>query len=122
MAILSSKDEKTAAKLRKLNKDDLIWCILEYEKHNLGWPSVNAILADLKYKKDLENIDRRKELAKKAREKTMAYCELIAPYVGKPLSAIPTPVLNQAEKLLREAEAADEEWDRLSGIRRKENE
>ena len=118
----SSKDEKTAAKLRKLSKEDLIWCILEYEKHNLGWPSIDAILADLKYKKDIENIERCKKLGKEAHDKTMEYCDLIAPYTGKPLTEIPTPVWNQAVKLLREAEAADKEWDRLSGIRRKKNE
>ena len=62
----------TAAKLQKLSKADLIWCILEYEKHNLGWPSVDAILADLKYKKDIENIDRCEKLAKQSHEKRLA--------------------------------------------------
>ena len=118
MAILSPDEKTKAAKLRKLSKEDLIWCILEYEKHNLGWPSVDAILADLKYNKGIENIGRCEKLAKKAHDKRMEYCDLIAPYVGKPISEVPTPVLAQAEKLLREADAADKEWYRLSGIRR----
>lgn len=113
----SSKDEKTAAKLRKLSKSDLIWCILEYEKHNLGWPSVDAILADLKYKKDIENIDRCEKLAKQSHEKRIAYNNLLAPYEGRPISAVPQSILDQAVKLLREAEAADKEWFRLSGIK-----
>ena len=118
MAKSSSKDEKTAAKLRKLSKSDLIWCILEYEKHNLGWPSVDAILADLKYKKDIENIDRCEKLAKQSHEKRLAYNDLIAPYVGKPIADMPEQVFDKAVELLREAEAADKEWFRLSGIAR----
>ena len=106
------------AKLRKLSKEDLIWCILEYEKHNLGWPSVNAILADLKYKKSIEIIDRCKKLEKEASEKTMAYCELIEPYAGRPIEDIPKPVWDQAINLLKEATAADDEWFRLNGITR----
>lgn len=110
--------DNVTAKLRKLSKEDLIWCILEYEKHNLGWPSVDTILADLQYKKDKENIDRCKRLAKKAHDKTMEYCALIKPYEGKPLAEVPDGVYEQAAKLLREAEAADKEWFRLSGIKR----
>lgn len=107
----------TAAKLQKLSKTDLIWCILEYEKHNLGWPSVDAILADLKYKKDIENIDRCEKLAKQSHEKRLAYNDLIAPYVGKSITEGPKPVFDRAVELLREAEAADEEWYRRSGIK-----
>lgn len=107
----------TAAKLQKLSKTDLIWCILEYEKHNLGWPSVDSILADLKYKKDIENIDRCEKLAKQSHEKRLAYNDLIAPYVGKSITEVPKPVFDRAVELLREAEAADEEWYRRSGIK-----
>ena len=110
--------DNVTAKLRKLSKEDLIWCILEYEKHNLGWPSVDTILADLQYKKDKENIDRCQRLSKKAHDKTMEYCALIKPYEGKPLAEVPDGVYEQAAKLLREAEAADKEWFRLSGIKR----
>lgn len=115
---MAVNSDNVTAKLRKLSKEDLIWCILEYEKHNLGWPSVDTILADLQYKKDKENIDRRKRLAKKAHDKTMEYCALIKPYEGKPLAEVPDGVYEQAAKLLREAEAADKEWFRLSGIKR----
>ena len=73
MAKLSSKDEKTAAKLRKLSKDDLIWCILEMEKYNLGFPSISSILSDLEHKKTMDNIGRCEKLAKQAHEKRMAY-------------------------------------------------
>ena len=119
MAKLSSKDEKTAAKLRKLSKDDLIWCILEMEKHNLGFPYISSILSDLKHKKTLDNIECCKKLERKAYEKTMAYYDLLAPYDGQPISAVPQSILDQAVKLLREADAADKEWFRLSGIKEK---
>ena len=119
MAKLSSKDEKTAAKLRKLTKDDLIWCILEMEKHNLGFPSISSILSDLEHKKTMDNIDRCDKLAKQAHEKRMAYKDLIAPYVGKPIIEVPKQVFDRAVELLREAEAADKEWFRLSGIKEK---
>lgn len=44
--------------------------------------------------------------------------ELIKPYDGKLIAEIPQQVLDQAAELLREAEAADKEWFRLSGIKR----
>lgn len=114
---MAANIESTAAKLQKLSKADLIWCILEYEKHNLGWPSVDAILADLKYKKTKENIDRCEKLAKQSHEKRLACNDMIAPYVGKPITEVPKPVFDRAVELLREAEAADKEWYRLSGIK-----
>ena len=120
MAKSSFKSEKITAKLRKLSKDDLIWCILEMEKHNLGFPSISGILSDLEYKKTMDNITRCEKLAKQAHEKRMAYNDLIAPYVGKPIADTPEQVFDKAVELLREAEAADKEWFRLSGIARKE--
>lgn len=116
---MKTNSKNTTVKLRKLSKEDLIWCILEYEKHNLGRPSVDTILADLQYKKDKENIDRCKRLAKEAYDKTMEYYALVKPYEGKPLTEVPNGVYKQAAKLLREAEAADKEWFRLSGIKEK---
>lgn len=115
---MAVNSDNVTAKLRKLSKEDLIWCILEYEKHNLGWPSVDTILADLQYKKEEEKIDRCKKLSKKAHDKTMEYYALIKPYEGKPLAEVPDEVYEQAAKLLREAETADKEWFRLSGIKR----
>ena len=44
--------------------------------------------------------------------------DLIAPYVGKPIADMPEQVFDKAVELLREAEAADKEWFRLSGIAR----
>lgn len=113
----TSKSEKTMAKLRKLSKDELIWCILEMERHNLGRPSIDMILCDLAYKQELDDIDRCAKLAEQAHEKRMAYNALVEPYVGKPITAIPKQVFDRAVKLLQEAEAADKEWFRLSGIK-----
>ena len=118
MAKSSSKSEKVTAKLRKLSKDDLIWCILEMEKHSLGHPSISSILSDLEYNKTKGNINRCEKLAKQAHEKRMAYNDLITPYVGKSIADIPEQVFDRAVELLREAEAADKEWFRLSGIKR----
>ncbi len=118
MAKSSFKSEKITARLRKLSKDDLIWCILEMEKHNLGFPSISSALSDLEYKKTMDNINRCEKLAKQAHEKRMAYNNLIAPYVGKPITDMPKQVFDRAVELLREAEAADKEWFRLSGIAR----
>lgn len=64
MAKSSSKSENVTAKLRKLSKDDLIWCILEMEKHSLGHPSISSILSDLEYNKTKDNINRCEKLAK----------------------------------------------------------
>lgn len=118
MAKSSSKSEKVTAKLRKLSKDDLIWCILEMEKHSLGHPSISSILSDLEYNKTKDNINRCEKLAKQSHEKRLAYNDLIAPYVGKPIADIPEQVFDKAVELLQEAEAADKEWFRLNGIAR----
>ena len=115
MAKNSSK--QVASKLRKLSKEDLIWCILEMEKYTLGFPSISSILSDLEHKKNMDNINRCEKLAKQAHEKWMAYNDLITPYVGKPIIEVPKQVFDQAVELLREAEAADKEWFRLSGIK-----
>ena len=111
--------KETADRLRKLCKEDLIWVILEMEKHNLGYPSIPSILSDLEYKKTMDNIERCKKLERKAYEKTMAYYDLLVPYEGKSLSEIPQSIFDKATKLLQEAEAADKEWFRLSGIKEK---
>ena len=113
------KNDATLRKLRALTKDDLIWCILEMEKHTLGFPSIDRILSELKYKKDMDNIDRCEKLAKEAHEKRESYFSLLAPYDGTLISDIPKPILDRALKLLEEAQAADEEWLRLSGIKKK---
>ena len=116
---MAVNSDNVTAKLRKLSKEDMIWCILEFEKRSFGWPSLGAILADLKCKKDVDNIDRCKMLSKKAHDKTMEYYALIKPYEGKPLAEVPNGVYERALMLLREAEAADKEWFRLSGIKEK---
>lgn len=110
--------DNVTAKLRKLSKEELIWCILKFEELSLGWPSLNGILADLKFKKDMDNIKRCDALSKIALDKRMEYCELLKPYDGKLIAEIPQQVLDQAAELLREADAADKEWFRLSGIKR----
>ena len=115
---MANNSDNVTAKLRKLSKEELIWCILKFEKLSLGWPSLNAILADLKFKKDMDKIDRCDMLAKKAHDKRMEYCELLKPYDGKLIVEIPQQILDQAAELLREADAADKEWFRLSGIKR----
>ena len=66
---MATNSDNVTAKLRKLSKEDLIWCILEFEKLSLGWPSLDAILADLKFKKDIDNIDRCDALSKIAHDK-----------------------------------------------------
>lgn len=113
---MKDKNVTIEKKLRRLSKDDLIWCILEMEKHNFGFPSIFSILSDLEYKKTMGNIDCCEKLAKQAHEKRMAYNDLIAPYVGKPITDMPKQVFDKAVELLREAEAADKEWFRLSEI------
>lgn len=115
---MATNSDNVTAKLRKLSKEELIWCILKFEKLSLGWPSLDAILADLKFKKDIDNIDRCDALSKIAHDKRTEYCELIKPYGGKIIAEIPQQVLDQAAELLREADAADKEWFRLSGIKR----
>lgn len=79
---MATNSDNVTAKLRKLSKEELIWCILKFEKLSLGWPSLNAILADLKFKKDMDKIDRCDMLAKKAHDKRMEYCELLRENTG----------------------------------------
>ena len=41
---MAVNSDNVTAKLRKLSKGDLIWCILEFEKRSFGCPSLGDII------------------------------------------------------------------------------
>lgn len=48
-----------------------------------------------------------------------AYFDLLRPYEGKPIVAVPQAVLEQAQAELDKARAAGQEWNRRNGIKLK---
>lgn len=109
-----AKKSKTV-NLSKYSKEDLIW-IIEYFIKWHGDFYIERAISELKYKKDIDRIHEAEKYSKTANEKRIAYCDLLAPYDGKPLKDIPLAVLNKAEKLMKEAQAADKKYMKLMGI------
>lgn len=101
--------------LSKYSKEDLIWIINYFVKWN-GDFCIERAISELQYKKDIDRIHEAEKYSKTANEKRTAYCDLLAPYDGKPLKDIPLAVLNKAEKLMKEARAADKKYMKLMGI------
>lgn len=48
-----------------------------------------------------------------------AYLDLLKPYDGQPLKAVPLNIVQKAQAELKKAQAAGEEWNKLNGIRLK---
>ena len=101
--------------LAKYTKEDLIW-IIEYFIKWKGEFYFERAISELEYKKDIDRIHEAEKYAMAANEKRMAYCDLLAPYDGKPIKDIPLTVLNMAEKLMKEAQAADKKYMKLMGL------
>lgn len=104
-------------KLANCTKDELIFIIdrLRHYTHLNAEYYLEMALIDLEHRKEIENIEKADKYAKIAHEKRMEWCELLKPYKGKKLTDIPRDVLLKANKLITEAQKADEEWEKLIG-------
>lgn len=108
------KKSKTVS-LSQYSKEELIWIINYFVKWH-GDFYIERAISELEYKKQIDRIHEAEKYSKTANEKRMAYCDLLAPYDGKPFQDIPLAVLSKAEKLMKEARVADKKYMKLMGI------
>lgn len=102
-------------KLSQCTKAELIWVIEQAEKLSLGdihyW--LDRALDDLKYKREMERIDKAKKLCEIANKAAQEYVELLKPYEGKKITDIPLDILKKADSALKRSRKANEMWAKL---------
>ena len=114
-------DDKTKSELRRCSKAELLYII---EKMclwgmNAGQSHLRRALSDIKLEKELRRLDEADEYNKLAHSKRLKYIELLSSFEGKSVSEIPQAALEKAEKLRKEAQAADRKWNKLMGVKEK---
>lgn len=100
--------------LSQCSKADLLWIIKRLQircKYD-----IDRALCDLAYEKEKERIAEAEKWCKLADKKRREYLEILGPYDGKPIIDIPLPVLEKADKAMKEARDADSKWAKLMGL------
>lgn len=105
-------------KLKDCTKSELIWVIEQAERHSLSDIShyIEMALNDLKYKRDMERIEKAKEQAEISNKAAMEYVEILKPYEGQKIIDIPIEVLEKADSALKRSSKANQKWAKLMGI------
>lgn len=105
-------------KLSECTKADLLWIIKRIQQGYLhdGEYAVLRALGDLAHEKDKQRNDEADRIAKLADEKRLEYVNILSNYDGMRIIDIPLPVLEQADKLAKEAQALDQKWEKLLGL------
>lgn len=106
--------------LENYSKKDLIRIIERMSAFGQGWYLANA-LRELHYQKDIQRIDEADRIAKLSAAKRREYIDLLSPYDGKPFREIPMSVCEKAAKAMEEAQKLDAQWNKLMGIKKREN-
>lgn len=104
-------------KLADCTKADLLWVIRRMCQLNLSDRELRIALCDLEDRKETERIAKAQRLLDIQRDATQQYAEIIRLYEGKPISAVPMAVLEEADAALAEARAADRKWRKLMGVK-----
>ncbi len=103
--------------LENFSKADLIWIIKRMQVYHLGDMNFNRALEDLKYEKEEKDLQEADNLIRIAHDARVEYLNIMEPYTGFPIAAIPAQVLKNAGKALKRAEEADKKWVKLSKIK-----
>jgi len=74
---------------------------------------IESALAEVEYRRNKKKLDRCEELNQLSTKKRYAYIELLKPYDGMKYADIPLDVLTKASALMKEAQKADEEYDKI---------
>ena len=106
-------------KLQDCTKAELLWVIEQAERHSFGNIShcIEMALNDLKYKRDMERIEKAKEQAEISNKAAMEYVEILKPYEGQKIIDIPIGVLEKADAALKRSRNADQKWAKLMEIK-----
>ena len=112
-------DKKDMAELRKCSKADLLYIIERMCAYglNIARSNLRRALSDLELQKELQRIDEADEYNKLAHAKRLEYIELLSSFEGMSVLEIPRDALEKAERLRKEAQAADNKWRKLMKIK-----
>ena len=104
-------------KLSECTKADLLWISKRIQQGYLhdGDFAIQRALGDLALEKAQQRNDEAERLAKLADGKRREYIKVLSAYDGKRILDIPLPVLEQADKLAKEAQELDQKWIKLLG-------
>lgn len=105
--------------LNKFSKADLIWIVnraLQMASLTNSEYYLKRAISDLGFQREKERIESAERFAEIADAKRKQYIELLSNYDGQRLVDIPIEVLEEADHLMKEAEAADSKWAKLLGI------
>lgn len=105
-------------KLNDCTKADLLWLIKRMCQLNLSDRALHTALRDLEYHKEREQTGKAQQQLEIQRAATNRYIEILRAYEGKPISAVPMAVLEEADAALAEVREADRKWRKLMGIKR----
>ena len=105
-------------RLSECTKAELLWIIKRLSSHYLdqGNYFLERTLIDLEYEREKKRIDDANKYAEIAANATERYVQLMRPYEGQRLADIPLAVLEGADAILKEMNAADKRFMKLLGI------
>ena len=102
--------------LKDCTKEELIYCV-NYIAGRIGLHNkdyyIESALGNVEYERKKKKLDRTEELSQLSNKKRNEYINLLKPYDGKKYIDIPFDVLEKASALIREAEKADKEYDKI---------
>ena len=109
---------KSHITLSECTKAELLWIINRLVCFGGGSSDyyLQRALNDLWYEKEKQRIAEAQKYAKLADTKRRECIELLGPYDGQPLPSIPMNVLDKADRLMKEAQAADKKYMKLMDI------
>lgn len=99
--------QKGKLDLSKYTKDELIELVKAIAYHAnplVADETIRYCLIDIDHRRNIRLIDEAYEHAQAASEARERYIELVNPYQGKPLSAIPAQTLEEMRKCIEKAE------------------
>ena len=104
--------------LSECTKADLLWIIKRMQLVYLhdGNYALQRALSDLDLEKTKKRYDEAERISRLADEKRREYVKILRDYDGMRIIDIPLPVLEQADKLEKEAQELDRKWNKLMGL------
>ena len=106
--------------LKDCTKEELIYAV-NYIAGRVGLQNkdyyIKSALGEVEYNREKKKFDRAEEFNRISTQKRKEYIELLKQYEGKPVSDVPIEIVLKAEKLIKEAQKADKEWEKLMDIR-----
>lgn len=102
--------------LRDCTKEELIY-VCNYIAGRIGLHNkdyyIESALCEVEYERNKKKLDRAEEFSQLSTKKRQEYINLLKPYEGKKYIDIPFDVLSKASALIKEAEKADKEYDKI---------